>query len=56
MKTPLSFEGIPRELSIIKTPKKLLLTPKIGAGKRLTCVPSLVKKHHSAGNFPQSIR
>jgi hypothetical protein len=34
----------------------VVLTPKIGTGKRLTCGPSLVRKHHSAGNFPQSIR
>jgi hypothetical protein len=33
-----------------------VLTPKIGTGKRLTCGPSLVRKHHSAGNFPQRIR
>jgi hypothetical protein len=33
-----------------------VLTPKIGTGKRLTCGPGLVRKHHSAGNFPQSIR
>jgi hypothetical protein len=35
---------------------RTLLTPKIGTGKGLTCGPSLVKKHHSAGNFPQRIR
>jgi hypothetical protein len=29
-----------------------VLTPKIGIGKRLTCGLSLVKKRHSAGNFP----
>jgi hypothetical protein len=29
---------------------------KIGTGKGLTCGPSLVRKHHSVGNFPQSIR
>jgi hypothetical protein len=28
-----------------------MLTPKIGTGKRLTCGPSLVRKHHSAGIF-----
>jgi hypothetical protein len=33
-----------------------VLTPKIGTEKRLTCGPSLVRKHHSTGNFPQSIR
>jgi hypothetical protein len=33
-----------------------LLTPKIGTERRLTCGPSLVRKHHSTGNFPQSIR
>jgi ribonuclease HI len=33
-----------------------VLTTKIGIGKRLTCGPSLVKKHHSVGNSPQSIR
>jgi hypothetical protein len=33
-----------------------LLTPKIGTRKRLTCGPSLVREHHSAGNFPQSIQ
>jgi hypothetical protein len=33
-----------------------MLTPKIGTGKGLTCDPSLVKKHHSAGNSPQGIR
>jgi hypothetical protein len=35
--------------------KNLLLTPKIGTGKRLTCGPGLVKKHHSTRNFSQSI-
>jgi hypothetical protein len=30
----------------------MLLTPKIGTRKRLICGPSLVRKHHSAGNFP----
>jgi hypothetical protein len=34
----------------------LLLTPKNGTGKGLTCGPSLVKKHHSAGNSPQRIQ
>jgi hypothetical protein len=29
----------------------LLLTPKIGTGKRLTCGPSLVEEHHSAEGF-----
>jgi hypothetical protein len=28
-----------------------VLTPKIGIGERLTCGPSLVKKHHSVGTF-----
>jgi hypothetical protein len=28
-----------------------LLTPKIGTTKRLTCGPSLVRGHHSAGSF-----
>jgi hypothetical protein len=32
-----------------------MLTPKIGTEKRLTCGPSLVKEHHSAKDFPQSI-
>jgi hypothetical protein len=35
---------------------KKVLTPTFGIGKRLICGPSLVKKHHWAGNFPQSIR
>jgi hypothetical protein len=39
----------------IRPPGKLL-TPKIATGKRLTYGPSLVKKHHSTGNFPQSIK
>jgi hypothetical protein len=34
----------------------LVLTPKIGTGKGLTCGPSLVKKCHSAGKSPQRIR
>jgi hypothetical protein len=28
-----------------------MLTPKIGTGKRLTCGPNLVEKHHSARGF-----
>jgi hypothetical protein len=28
---------------------RLLLTPKIGTGKRLTCEPNLAEEHHSAG-------
>jgi hypothetical protein len=30
---------------------KLLLTPKIGTRKELTCGPSLVTKYHSAGKI-----
>jgi hypothetical protein len=32
------------------------LTPKVGTGTRLACGPSLVREHHSARGFPQSIR
>jgi hypothetical protein len=41
-------EGGDRELQYVD----VVLTPKIGTEKRLTCGPSLVRKHHSAGNFP----
>jgi hypothetical protein len=34
----------------------LVLTPKIGTEKRLTCGLNLVEKHHSAEGFPQSIQ
>jgi hypothetical protein len=36
---------------MIFVPSDLLLIPKIGTWKRLTCGPSLVRKHHSAGSF-----
>jgi hypothetical protein len=39
-----------------KVGKMMVLTPKIGTGKRLTCGPNLVKKCHSAEKFPQRIR
>jgi hypothetical protein len=35
---------------------RIVLTPKIGTGKRLTCESNLAEEHHSAGGFPQSIR
>jgi hypothetical protein len=60
--TLLVMEACPRQLQNLKellytfSSSTGLLIPKIGTGKRLTCGPSLVKKHHSAGNFPQSIR
>jgi hypothetical protein len=34
----------------------LVLTPKIGSRKRLSCEPNLAEEHYSARGFPQSIR
>jgi hypothetical protein len=32
--------------------RQVLLTPKIGTGKRLTCGPNLVEERHSTEDFP----
>jgi hypothetical protein len=40
----------------LRAEQAVLLTPKIGTGKRLTCGPSLVEEHHSTEDFPQSIQ
>jgi hypothetical protein len=53
--SPSDMPGIPREVAEHSL-DILLLRPKVGIGKRLTCGLSLVRKYHSAGNFPQRIR
>jgi hypothetical protein len=54
--TPTNVQGLKRGGGASNMNGKKLLTPKIGTIKRLICGPSLVKKCHSAGSFPQSIR
>jgi hypothetical protein len=47
----ISERGIEVDKAKVETVEQLLLTPKIGTGKGLTCGPSLVTKNHSTGKI-----